>query len=321
MRYHQITPAERVVFGVLRRQGFSNTQIAEATGRHRSTICREFARNCSRYDGAYRPSVAQEKANNRGLNSPRNRRFGDVEWALVESLLKEKHSPDQISGRLRDEGILRISHESIYLHIWREKKRDGQLWRHLRQPFKRRKRYGSYEKRGRVEGKKHITERPASVELRREIGHWEMDTVLGSGNQHCVVTLVERVTGTVLIGKLPRRNVASLNDRVIDLIRSTRAAFKTITADNGTEFHGYREIEAATGVPVFFATPYHSWERGTNENTNGLIRQYLPKRKSMRHITQDDCTRIAGSLNSRPRKRHQYKTPLEMLERQFQILW
>ena len=321
MRYHQITPAERVVFGVLRRQGFSNAQIAEATGRHRSTINREFARNHSRYDGAYRPSVAQEKANNRRLNSPRNRRFGDAEWALVASLLEEKHSPDQIAGRLREDGILRISHESIYLHVWRQKKRGGHLWRHLRQPFKRRKRYGTYEKRGRVAGKKHITERPASVELRREIGHWEMDTVLGSGNQHCVVTLVERVTGAVLIGKLRRRNVESLNERVIDLIRSTHAAFKTITADNGTEFHGYREIEAATGIPIFFATPYHSWERGTNENTNGLIRQYLPKRQSMKPVTQEDCTRIAGALNSRPRKRHAYKTPIEVLQKQFQIAW
>ena len=321
MRYNQITPAERVVFGVLRRQGFTDAEIARATGRHRSTIGREFARNHSRYDGAYRPSVAQEKTNNRRLNSPRNRRFGESSWSLVEMLLKEKHSPEQIAGRLRADRILDISHETIYVHIWREKKRGGQLWRNLRQPFKRRKRYGSYEKRGRVPGKRHITERPASVESRREVGHWEMDTVLGSGNKHCVVSLVERLTGTVLIGKLPRRDVAALNERVIDLIRSTRAAFKTITADNGTEFHGYRDIEAATGVPIFFATPYHSWERGTNENTNGLIRQYLPKRTSMKHITQDHCTAIAGALNCRPRKRHAFRTPIEMLEQQFTIAW
>jgi IS30 family transposase len=321
MRYNQITPAERYTFGLLRRQGFSDAEIARVTGRHRSTIGREFVRNCSRYDGAYRPTVAQEKANNRRFNSSRNRRFGEQEWSLVEMLLREKHSPEQIAGRLRSEGILDISHETIYVHIWREKRRGGQLWRHLRQPFKRRKRYGSYEKRGRVVGKRHISERPPSVEQRREVGHWEMDTVLGAGNTHCVVSLVERVTGTVLIGKLIRRDVAALNERVIELIRSTRAAFKTITADNGTEFHGYREIEHATGVPIYFATPYHSWERGTNENTNGLIRQYLPKRTSMKHITQEQCTAVAGALNLRPRKRHAFRTPIEMLEQHFSIAW
>jgi transposase, IS30 family len=320
MRYQQITPAERVAFGVLRRQGFTNAEIARATGRHRSSIGREFARNLSN-DGAYRPAAAQEKTNNRRFNSPRNFRFGKAEWSLVEALLEQKHSPEQIAGRLREHQVLDISHETIYVHVWREKKYGGQLWRHLRQRRKRRKRYGTYEKRGRVAGKRHISERPGSVELRGEIGHWEMDTVLGAGDQHCIVTIVERVTGTVLIGKLPRRDVAALNGCVIRMIRSMRAAFKTITADNGTEFHGYREIEAATGVPIYFATPYRSWERGTNENTNGLVRQYLPKRISMKHVTQARCTAIAGALNSRPRKRHAFRTPIEMLEDQFTIIW
>lgn len=312
MPYHQITPAERYTFGLLRKQGHSNAAIARITGRHRSTIGREFRRNVST-DGAYRPGGAQEHANARRWTPRRNTRFTAAEWSLVELLMRAKFSPEQIAGRLRALGILEISHETIYLYVWRNKRRGGQLWRDLRQPFKRRKRYRTTENRGWAKGKRHISERPAIVESRAEPGHWEMDTVLGAGDNHCVVSLVERATGTVLIGKLRRRNVASLNARVIDLIAAHHGLFKTITADNGTEFHGFAEIERSTGVPIYFANPYHSWERGTNENTNGLIRQYLPKRASMRSLNQAGCDAIARALNDRPRKRYHFQTPLERL--------
>ena len=321
MPYHQITPAERYTLATLRKQErrLSCAEIARLMGRHRSTISRELRRNCSRHDGGYRSGRAQEQAQARRKRSRRNSHFGANAWALVETLLEEKFSPEQISGWLRALKLLEISHETIYSHVWRDKKRGGTLYLHLRQPFKRRKRYGSYERRGRVGGKRHISERPPVVESRSEIGHWEMDTVIGSADNHCVVSLVERLSGAVLIGKLRRRNVAALNERVIELIEAHPGLFKTITVDNGTEFHGYREIEQQTRVPIFFATPYHSWERGTNENTNGLIRQYLPKRTSMKHLTQDKCNAIASALNNRPRKRHGYKTPLEMLSKYFTL--
>jgi len=321
MPYHQITPAERYTLATLRKQErrLCCAEIARLMGRHRSTISRELRRNCSHHDGGYRSGRAQEQAQARRKRSRRNSHFGANEWALVETLLEEKFSPEQISGWLRALKLLEISHETIYSHVWRDKKRGGTLYLHLRQPFKRRKRYGSYERRGRVDGKRHISERPPIVESRTEIGHWEMDTVLGSADNHCVVSLVERLSGAVLIGKLRRRNVAALNERVIELIEAHPGLFKTITVDNGTEFHGYREIEQRTRVPIFFATPYHSWERGTNENTNGLIRQYLPKRTSMKHLTQAQCNAIASALNNRPRKRHGFKTPLEMLNKHFTL--
>lgn len=320
MRYIQITPGERYTLGLLRKQGFSNAEIGRFTGRHRSTIGREFERNYSHYDGAYRHSIAQEKTNGRRRRSRRNSRFSASEWKLVTTLLAEKFSPEQISGWLRLFGVLEISHETIYGHLWRDKRRGGKLWRHLRQPYKRRKRYGSYEKRGRVAGKRHITERPAAVESRSQLGHWEMDTVLGTGSYHCIVTLVERASGVTLIGKLRRRNIAALNERVIELIQAHPGLFKTITVDNGTEFHGYEQIERATGVKIYFATPYHSWERGTNENTNGLIRQYLPKRTSMKRLTQHQCNVIATALNNRPRKRYGFLTPLDRLSEHFTII-
>ena len=317
MRYHQITPEERYTLGLLRRQGFSNAEIARLTGRHRCTIGREFRRNSARRDGAYRPSKAQERTNGRRSRSRRNSQFGRLEWKLVDTLLGEKFSPEQISGWLRLLGLFEISHETIYRHVRKDRLAGGTLWRDLRQPARYRKRYGTSEKRGRLLGKRHISERPAAVDSRSEIGHWEMDVVVGAGDNHCVVTLVERVTGATLIGKLRCRKVAVLNRRVIELIQAHPGLFKSITVDNGTEFHGYSQIEQATGVTFYFATPYASWERGTNENTNGLIRQYIPKRTSMKHLNQDRCNQIAAALNNRPRKRHGFRTPLERLAEYF----
>jgi IS30 family transposase len=313
MPYTQITPHERYTLGLLRRQGKTNAEIARVLGRHRSTIGREIARNSTRYDGAYRPEKAQEYANGRRWTPRRNRRFGQPEWEQVAALIREDFSPEQVSGWLARHALFRISTESIYLHVWRDKRRGGTLWRHLRQPLKRRKRYGSREKRGRVDGKRHISERPAAVEMRTELGHWEMDTVLGSGDQHCIVSLVERAAGVTLLGKLSRRKASVLNVRLIQLIEENPTLFKSITADNGTEFHSFADVETRTGVPIYFATPYHSWERGTNENTNGLIRQYLPKRTSMKHVTQQHCNHIANKLNNRPRKRYGFRTPIERL--------
>lgn len=314
MRYHQITPAERYTLATLRKQvpALSVAGIARLMGRHRSTIARELERNSSRRDRVYRPYHAQDETNRRRSRSGRNSRFAVADWDLVIQLLQEGLSPDQISGRLRLEGRLGISHESIYRYIRRDKKRGGMLFRLLRQPAKWRKQHAGAEKRGRLTGKRHISERPAAVELRQEIGHWEMDTIVNPVDRHCVVSLVERVTGCVLLGKLSSRSVAATNRRVLQLIRAHRHLFKTITVDNGTEFHGYREIERATNTTFYFATPYHSWERGTNENTNGLIRQYVPKRAAMKHLTQTRCTEIALKLNNRPRKRHGYLSPIEV---------
>lgn len=320
MAYHQITPAERYTLATLRKQvpALSNAAIARLMGRHRSTIMREIARNSTPYDGAYRPFRAQEQANGRRSRSRRKTKFAARDWKVVISLLREGLSPDQVSGRLRLEGNFEISYETIYRFVRRDKKRGGKLFRLLRLPAIWRKRHKGTERRGHLTGKRPISDRPAAVETREEVGHWEMDTIVSAADRHCVVTLVERATGCVLLGKLRSRTVAATNRRVVQLIRSHRhlfksVLFKTFTVDNGTEFHGYKEIEQATGVEFYFATPYHSWERGTNENTNGLIRQYIPKRKSMKHLTQKRCDEIARRLNHRPRKRHSYFSPLEVL--------
>jgi len=238
-----------------------------------------------------------------------------LDFLLVRKFLRQKWSPEQIVGHMRKYKILKrnMSHETIYQYIWRDKSEGGDLWQHLRQSSKqRRKRYSAYDSRGRLASKRHISERPKSIESRKTKGHWEIDTVHGRGSSHCIVTLLERKTGFVMIGKMRDKSTASLNKRTISLINRDPLAFKTITSDNGIEFHQYEAIENECGTTFYFATPYHSWERGSNENVNGLIRQYLPKTESMADLTQLQCDRIAQALNSRPRKRLGYKTPEEM---------
>jgi IS30 family transposase len=311
--YHQLTSEERYAIATLRKQGLVPAAIALALGRHRSTIYREIKRN-RRKDGGYRWFTAGEKTRGRRSRSRRNQRFTPADWELVESWLREDFSPDQVSGWLLRFRLLSISHETIYRHVWDDRRRGGALYRHLRgAQKKRRKRYGRYDSRGRLAGKRAISERPPGAENRSRVGHLEGDTMLGT-NKHCIATLVDRKTGYVMIGKLKARTVAELNRAAIELINSAARRIRSVTVDNGTEFHGYKTIEAATGADFFFATPHHSWERGTNENTNGLIRQYVPKRTSMARLTQNDCDSIADKLNNRPRKRLGYRTPTECYE-------
>jgi IS30 family transposase len=285
--------------------------------RHPSTISRELRRNAARGDGAYRAGQAQEHTNARRSRTRHWSKLTCKQWMLAEDLLREGLSPDQISGKLCRDGKLHISHETIYQYVWADKHAGGSLYLCLRQHTKRRrKRYATKERRGRLAGKRPISERPAAANERLEFGHWEIDTIHGSGRDS-VVTLVERLTGLVLIGKLPNLSTDALNTRVVQMIRRFEQkhphSFKTVTADNGTEFHSYETIERKARLEFYFATPYHSWERGTNENTNGLIRQYLPKRTSLASLTQAQCNAIARRLNHRPRKRHGYATPLERL--------
>lgn len=308
----QITQEERYAMWALKKQRLSIRAIARELGRAPSTVSRELSRN-RRPSGRYDPGVAHSYTIARRRRSRRNTHFSTDEWVLVEHLISLDWSPEQVSGWLKLHGIMSISHETIYLRVFRDKAKGGELWMHLRQAAKkRRKCYRSHDSRGRLPGKRHISERPAEVEAREMIGHWEIDSIMGDDHgRHSALTVVERKTGYLQMGKLVRHCAADAAARTVELIKRQPERFKTITADNGTEFHSYRQIEDATGVEFYFATPHHSWERGTNENTNGLIRQYLPKRTSMAHIQQADLDAIAHKLNTRPRKRLGFRTPEE----------
>jgi len=296
----------------MRRQGLRVAEMAKHLGRHRSTLYREVKRNQTAHDGRYRASHSVEKASGRQRRSRRNWRYGPAEFGPVERLIRKGFSPEQIVGRRKLEGQAVMSHETIYRWIWTDQRGGGSLWGHLRGARKqRRKRYGRYDSRGRLAGKKPIEQRPAVVASRGRIGDWEIDTMHGRGTA-CVVTVVERKTGLVRIGPIPRATKELTLDRTVKLLWAERQRVKTITADNGTEFHNYRELETSLDTEVYFATPHHAWERGTNENTNGLIRQYLPKGTNLSQISQRQCDRIAERLNNRPRLRLGFRTPNEV---------
>jgi transposase, IS30 family len=310
--YEQLSTEERYSLAAMRARKFPMAEIARELQRHRSTIYREVRRNGAKYDGAYRPMFAVEKTSGRRRRSRRNRRYTPEHFAVIERLLRDDLSPEQVVGRLRLEGVTVMSHETIYLHIWADRAHGGTLWRHLRGARKlKRKRYGHYDSRGRLAGKRMITQRPAIVERRCRLGDWEIDTVHGRGKPG-TVTIVERKSGLIRIGKLARLGAKETLERAISLLRREPHPIHTITSDNGSEFHLYKQLEQRLGTKVYFATPHHAWERATNENTNGLLRQYLPKRTCLRALTQVQCNAIAAQLNNRPRLRLGFRTPNEV---------
>ena len=316
MGYRQLTQDERYVIARMMHRGHSMREVAQALDRDVSTISRERARNATTHDGGYRAEKAHQYAMARRRRSRKKDQYTQEEWSQVTRLLERKWSPQQIVGRSL---LLRqpcMSKETIYRRVRRDRRSGGQLWRCLRVMSKfGRKRRGSPATRGRLIGKRHISQRPAAVQRRRQLGHWEGDTVMGADQRHCVLTLVERVTGYVVIKKLVARTKEQAAAALSAAISRLRRRVRTITLDNGTEFHDYERVEKAHGVPFYFATPYHSWERGTNENTNGLIRQYLPKGMCMSGVTQARCDWIAKELNDRPRERLGFRTPNEMFAR------
>ena len=319
--YRQLTEAERYTLSTLKRAGWSLRRIAKFLGRSPSTLSREVRRNATndqrKPNPLYIPSKAQEQASGRRRRSRRVKHHAPEVYAEVEALLAEEQwSPEQIASQLPERLGVRLSHMTIYRHVRRDQRLGGVMFRHLRQGGKRRRKrtYGP-EKRGKLANKPMIDTRSEAIECRQEVGHWEGDTVMGSaGERCCLLTLVERATGFGVIIRLPHRTVRAVTRATIELIRSSRLPFKTITWDNGTEFHGYRQIEQAIGVQSFFAYPHHPWERGSNENFNGLARQYFRKGRSLARTRQSDCDQVAAKLNSRPRKRYGFQTPIQRMQ-------
>jgi transposase, IS30 family len=311
MPYRQITEDERYQIAVMRRGRASGAAIARALRRHRSSILRELGRNRSRrrrYEWYHAHCMARE----RRRSARRYRRVSARDWARVRARLEAWCSPEQIAGRFRRTGELRISYQSIYRYIEQDRQAGGQLYRCLRRArcFGRRQRRPPRREAWGLP----ISQRAAVVEERRQIGHWEIDTLQGDGRGACALSAVERKTGYLVLGKLARATGTAFATRAIAVLGRQPWRVRTITGDNGSEMAGFGVIERALGTRFYFATPYHAWERGTNENTNGLLRQYLPKRQSMARLTQWDLKRIARALNQRPRKRLGYRTPEECYE-------
>lgn len=312
MPYHQITRGERYRIKELLLLGWRPAAIARELGRARSTITRELRRNRTARD-RYEPYPADCYARTRRRLARRHHRVTPWLWRSVCRRLQAWWSPEQIAGRYRLTGEGWISYQTIYRRIAEDERAGGTLHECLRQHAWPRQRQRS--PRARRPLGRPLETRPAHIEARRQQGHWEIDSLLGAGpGAPRLVSAVERATGYVALGKLERPTAAAFAARTIQLFRRQPQPVRTVTADNGPELTAWETIEAATGSRFYFARPYCAWERGTNENTNGLLRQYLPKRASMAHVTQRDCNRIARQLNQRPRKRLGWRTPEECYE-------
>lgn len=281
------------------------TQIAELLGRHKSTISRELLRNAG-FRG-YRPKQACEMALKRSESS-RNAST-TAPWVKEQAnvLLQLQWSPEQIAGKLP------VSHETLYQHVYADKRQGGKLWENLRCQKQKRKRYASgRDRRGQIPNRRPLSERPAHIEERKQIGHWECDTVIGANHKQAIVTVVERKSGYAVIAKVSNKTADLVGAAIISMLQPFEARVKTLTYDNGKEFCGHAKIDDALNSTGYFARAFASWERGSNENFNGLLRQYVPKKRAMNDITDEEIKMIENRLNNRPRKRLGFKTPAEV---------
>jgi len=306
--YHQLTQAQRYQIYALRKTKHPLSEIATVIGVHKSSVSRELNRN--RGQRGYRPQQAHELAVNRRQKAVP--RITAEVWSVVESLLRQDWSPEQISGRLKKEQGIRISHEWIYQHILADKRAGGDLYKHLRCQKKRRKRYGKYDRRGQLPNCRSIEERPASVSTRKRLGDWEVDTLIGKQQKQAILTLVERKSRFTLLGKVSRRTAQAVRQQVCKLLLPVRDKAHTLTSDHGKEFADHELIAETLKLKFYFAHPYAAWERGTNENTNGLLRQYFPKKSDFQSISNKKMDQAMSKLNFRPRKSLRFKTPFEV---------
>jgi IS30 family transposase len=299
MNYTHLTREERYQIYALTKAGHAQSEIAKVLERSTSTISRELTRN--RGGRGYRPKQAHSMAIERQAMNART--IDDATWRFAQERLMLQWSPEQISGHAD------ISPETVYQRVYADKRAGGLLWKNLRCQKQRKKRYGVMERRGQIPNRLFIEDRPAIVETRSRVGDWEADTIIGKSHRQAIVSIVERKTGWTLIRKVERKTAQAVSQAMISLLKPHRKRVHTITSDNGKEFAGHEEIASELQTDFYFAHPYASWERGTNENTNGLIRQYFPKNRDFTTITQQEINTAMERLNNRPRKRLGYLTP------------
>lgn len=308
--YHHLTQEQRCQIYTLNTMGLSQAAIARQLSITPSTLSRELKRNkgkqCYRYKQAH--TFATER---RYQASTQVRRMTPKLIARIEKALQKQWSPEQISGRFKTEGIL-ISHESIYLHVWADKQRGGLLYKHLRHAGKKyTKRSSGKAGRGHIPHRIDIKDRPAIVETKSRRGDWEGDLIIGGEHKGALLTHVDRKSKFTKIAKLPNKTAKAVLVGIKKSLSPLAQFVLSITYDNGMEFAGHLDISKMLQSQCFFATPYHSWERGLNEHTNGLIRQYVPKKSDLSILTHQQVQRIEDALNDRPRKVLQFRTPRE----------
>lgn len=305
-----LTQEQRYTIEVLQKENYSQTAIALIIGRDKSVVNRELKRNCDKRSGSYRSELAQKKCAKRHSEKNKKIRFTKAIKEYVTQWLKEDYSPEQIVGIAKLEGFDCVSIEKIYQFIWDDKKQGGSLYKHLRTQGKRyRKRGSSKDKRGQIVGRVGIENRPIEVAEKERLGDFEIDLVIGKDHKGALLTANDRATGIAKIKKIESKDSKIVKKAVVELLYEFKPILQTITSDNGKEFSQHEDISKELEISYYFARPYHSWERGANENLNGLIRQYFPKGMSFENITNGQVQTAENKLNNRPRKRFGFKTP------------
>lgn len=320
-----LSEGQRYEISALLRAHLTKTEIAAIVGVHKSTITRELKRNCYLGTSLYYPSFAQRQTENRRRSRSSNFKRStpkSIFETARQLIVGEQYSPEQVVGYCRLHGIRMCSHETLYKWIWKDKRCGGDVYLYLRHRGKK------YRKRGAVNNSRRhipnaidISERPVIVDQRTRFGDFEIDTIVGASSHQHILTVVERKAGLLFMARLREPTAREAADRLIEILSplAGRGYVKTITADNGLQFAQHERVSSILGAKMYFAHPYHSWERGTNENTNGLIRQYLPKKTNFDNYSDQDLNEIQMKLNSRPRKRLGYSTPNEIFKSLTQI--
>lgn len=304
--YSQLTLEQRYGIYSLYKIGHKQSELAKVIGVHKSTISRELRRNCGGRGYRYKQAHTLALDKRRGKVPPI---IDDSTWTFIETLIRKEWSPEQIQGWMKANMEMTVSHEWIYQHIYTDKLAGGSLHCHLRCRKKRKKRYGTNDRRGIIKNRVSIDERPAVVDTRSRLGDWELDTIIGKRHKQAIVSLTERKSRMSLIYKVERKTKDNVTDAVINMLTPIKDSVHTMTSDNGKEFANHETIANHLNADFYFAHPYASYERGLNENTNGLIRQYFPKNRDFRTITDDEIIMVIKKLNNRPRKCLGFKTP------------
>lgn len=317
--YRQLTETQRCQIETLKRIGWKQNAIAEHIGVHPCTISRELNRNTG--ERGYRHKQAQRLADERREEAEKSRKMTDEMIALVEEKLHEDWSPEQITGWLEKTQDESVSHERIYQHIWEDKKSGGDLHTHLRRQGKKyQKRSAAKGSRGQIKNRVSIDERPAIVDNKTRVGDWEMDLVIGKGHSGALLTIVERKTLFTLSALIEGKHAEVVTMTALSLLLPYKERVHTITVDNGKEFALHELLAEKLETKIYFAHPYSSWERGLNENTNGLLRQYFPKKMAFDKITDEMVDEAVNKLNNRPRKTLGFETPAAKMEKSLSFL-
>jgi len=311
-----ITNEQRYTIYSMLNMGCTQSLIAKTINKDKSVVSRELKRNSDARSGEYRHDLAQKKADNRHKKKTKKVYFTNEVKSNVDELLKEDYSPEQIVGTLKKQCKATVSVERIYQYVWLDKKQKGELHLHLRNQGRRyRKRGAQKDQRGIIKDRVGIEKRPGIVEKRNRFGDLEVDLIIGGNHNQAMLTINDRASGMLKIRKIPSKEAKVVSKAIVEELAEWTPYIKTITADNGKEFADHKFVAEQLGIDYYFARPYHSWERGSNENLNGLVRQYFKKSSDFKPITDEQVKAVENKLNSRPRKRYYYENPIFVMDK------